>query len=105
MAIFRALIRRAVKRDIQGRVCCNIHWYDGRTRSLVKLLKKVIKIAPVIVGLFIAALAYSQYQGIIHMELVKFQKLLQQGITICIPSRRHPFTCPKGGWPPLNDQN
>jgi uncharacterized membrane protein (Fun14 family) len=46
-------------------------------RSLVKLLKKVIKIAPVIVGLFTAALAYSQYQGIVHMELVSFQKLLQ----------------------------
>ncbi len=52
------------------------------TRSLVKLLKKVIKIAPVIVGLFIATLGYSQYQGIIHRELVIFQKLLHQGITI-----------------------
>ena len=44
-------------------------------------VKKVIKIAAVIVGLFIAALAYLQYQGIIHVDWSKFQAVSQSGIT------------------------
>ena len=43
-------------------------------------IKKVIKIAAVIVGLFIAALAYLQYQGIIHVDWAKFQAVSQSGL-------------------------
>jgi uncharacterized membrane protein (Fun14 family) len=44
-------------------------------------VKKVIKIAEVIVGLFIAALAYLQYQGIIYVDWIKFQAVSQGGLT------------------------
>jgi uncharacterized membrane protein (Fun14 family) len=36
-------------------------------------IKQVIRIAAAIVGLFIAALAYLQYQGIIHVDWVRVQ--------------------------------
>jgi uncharacterized membrane protein (Fun14 family) len=36
-------------------------------------IKQDIRIAAVIVGLFIAALAYLQYQGIIHVDWSKVQ--------------------------------
>jgi uncharacterized membrane protein (Fun14 family) len=39
-------------------------------------VKKVIKFAAVIVGLFIAALAYLEYQRIISVDWVKFHILL-----------------------------
>jgi uncharacterized membrane protein (Fun14 family) len=44
-------------------------------------IKKVMKIAAVIVGLFIAALAYLEYQGIIHVDWAKFQTVSQNGLT------------------------
>jgi uncharacterized membrane protein (Fun14 family) len=44
-------------------------------------VRQVIKIAAVVVGLFIAALAYLQYQGIIHVDWPKFQAVSQNGIT------------------------
>ena len=43
-------------------------------------VRQVIKIAAVIVGLFITALAYLQYQGIIHVDWPKFQAVSQSGI-------------------------
>ena len=44
-------------------------------------IKKVMKIAAVIVGLFIAALAYLEYQGIIHVDWIRVQTVSQNGIT------------------------
>src|SRR5919108_1747086 len=44
-------------------------------------VKKVIRFAAVIVGLFITGLAYLQYQGIIHVDWSKFQAVSQSGIT------------------------
>jgi len=44
-------------------------------------IKQVLKIAAVIVGLFIAAMAYLQYQGVIHVDWVKFQTITQSGLT------------------------
>src|SRR5437667_482387 len=44
-------------------------------------VKKVMKIATVIVGLFIAALAYLEYQGIIHVDWIRVQTVSQNGIT------------------------
>jgi uncharacterized membrane protein (Fun14 family) len=44
-------------------------------------IKKIMKIAAVIVGLFITALAYLQYQGIIHVDWVKFQTVSLDGLT------------------------
>jgi uncharacterized membrane protein (Fun14 family) len=43
-------------------------------------LKKVIKIVGVIVGLFIAALAYLEYQRIIQVDWTSIQVLSQSGI-------------------------
>jgi uncharacterized membrane protein (Fun14 family) len=43
-------------------------------------LKKVMKIAAVIVGLFIAALAYLEYQRIIQVDWISLQALSQSGI-------------------------
>ncbi len=44
-------------------------------------IKKIIKIAAVIVGLFIAALAYMEYQRIIDVNWPKIQAVSQIGIT------------------------
>jgi uncharacterized membrane protein (Fun14 family) len=44
-------------------------------------LKKVMKIAAVIVGLFIAALAYLEYQRIINIDWDQIQASSQNGIT------------------------
>jgi uncharacterized membrane protein (Fun14 family) len=43
-------------------------------------IKKVIKLAAVIVGLFIAALAYLEYQRILNVDWHKVQALSQNGI-------------------------
>jgi uncharacterized membrane protein (Fun14 family) len=43
-------------------------------------LKKVIKIVAVIVGLFIAVLAYLEYQRIIQVDWISLQALSQSGI-------------------------
>jgi uncharacterized membrane protein (Fun14 family) len=44
-------------------------------------IKKVLKIAAVIVGLFIAAMAYLEYEGIIHVDWAKFQTITQSDLT------------------------
>ncbi len=44
-------------------------------------IKEVIKIVAVIVGLFIAALAYLEYQRIIQADWDKLQAVSQSGIT------------------------
>ena len=44
-------------------------------------IKKIIKIAAVIVGLFIAALAYLEYQRIIDVNWAKIQAVSQNGLT------------------------
>jgi uncharacterized membrane protein (Fun14 family) len=44
-------------------------------------IKKIIKIAAVIVGLFIAALAYMQYHRIIDVNWEKIQAVAQNGLT------------------------
>ncbi|MFY9873760.1 MAG: FUN14 domain-containing protein [Candidatus Nitrosopolaris sp.] len=43
-------------------------------------IKKVIKLAAVIVGLFIATLAYLQYQRILNVDWHTVQALSQNGI-------------------------
>jgi uncharacterized membrane protein (Fun14 family) len=43
-------------------------------------IKKVIKLAAVIVGLFIAALAYLEYQRILNVDWHKVQAVFQNGI-------------------------
>jgi uncharacterized membrane protein (Fun14 family) len=43
-------------------------------------IKKVIKLAAVIVGLFIAGLAYLQYQRILNVDWHKVQAISQNGI-------------------------
>jgi uncharacterized membrane protein (Fun14 family) len=45
-------------------------------------IKKIMKIAGVIVGLFIAALAYMQYQRIIDVKWEKIQAVSQNGLTL-----------------------
>ena len=45
-------------------------------------IKKVMKIVGVIIGVFIAALAYMQYQRIIEVNWAKLQAVSQNGITI-----------------------
>jgi uncharacterized membrane protein (Fun14 family) len=44
-------------------------------------IKKVIRTAVVIVGLFIDALAYLEYQQIIEVDWEEFQAVSQSGIT------------------------
>jgi uncharacterized membrane protein (Fun14 family) len=44
-------------------------------------IKKVIKIVGVIIGLFIAALAYLEYQRIVEVNWAKLQGVLQNGLT------------------------
>jgi len=44
-------------------------------------IKQVIRIAAVIVGLFIAALAYLEYQKIINVDWVRVQSLSLNGVT------------------------
>jgi uncharacterized membrane protein (Fun14 family) len=43
-------------------------------------IKKVIKLAAIIVGLFIAALAYMEYQRILSVDWHKVQAVSQNGI-------------------------
>jgi uncharacterized membrane protein (Fun14 family) len=44
-------------------------------------LKKVVKIAAVIVGLFFAGLAYLQYQQIVDTKWAKLQSVSQNAVT------------------------
>jgi uncharacterized membrane protein (Fun14 family) len=52
-------------------------------------LKKVIRIVAVVVGLFIAGLAYLEYQGIIHVDWVKFQTVTQSGLATIADTIMH----------------
>ncbi|MGB7954993.1 MAG: FUN14 domain-containing protein [Candidatus Nitrosopolaris sp.] len=52
-------------------------------------LKKVMKIAGVIVGVFIAVLAYLQYQRIIQVDWDKLQAVSQSGITTIVNAVTH----------------
>jgi len=44
-------------------------------------LKKVVKLAAVVVGLFFAGLAYLQYQQIIDIKWAKLQSVSQNAVT------------------------
>ena len=52
-------------------------------------IKKVIKLAAVIVGLFIAGLAYLQYQRIINVDWERVQAFSQNGITLVADALTH----------------
>ena len=52
-------------------------------------IKKVIKLAAVIVGLFIAALAYLEYQRILNVDWHKVQAASQIGIDWVADSLTH----------------
>jgi uncharacterized membrane protein (Fun14 family) len=52
-------------------------------------IKKVTKIAAVIIGLFIAALAYLEYQRIIQVNWDKLQAVSQNGITMLANAVAH----------------
>mgnify|MGYP002403268383 CR=1 FL=1 len=63
---------------------CRYTW--GRWRFFIGLvagyaIKKIIKIAGVIVGRFIAVLAYMQYQRIINVNWAKIQTVSHNGLT------------------------
>ena len=44
-------------------------------------LKKVIRLVAIIFGLFVAALAYMEYQGILNVDWTRIQVVSQNGIT------------------------
>ena len=52
-------------------------------------IKQVIRIAAVIVGLFIAALAYLEYQKIINVDWVRGESFSQNGIMWIVDSLTH----------------
>jgi uncharacterized membrane protein (Fun14 family) len=52
-------------------------------------IKKVIKLAAVIVGLFIAALAYLEYQRILNVDWYKVQAASQNGIDWVVDALTH----------------
>ena len=52
-------------------------------------IKKVIKVVAVIVGLFIAALAYLEYQRIIQVDWTLIQALSQNAITMVANAVTH----------------
>ena len=52
-------------------------------------IKKVIKLAAVIVGLFIAALAYLQYQRILNVDWHKVQAVSQNEIDWVVDALTH----------------
>jgi uncharacterized membrane protein (Fun14 family) len=52
-------------------------------------IKKVIKLAAVIVGLFIAALAYLQYQRILNVDWERVQAFSQNGINWVVDAITH----------------
>lgn len=53
------------------------------------VLKKVMKVAAIIVGLFIAALGYLEYQRIIQVDRTSLQALSQNGITMVANAVTH----------------
>ena len=44
-------------------------------------IKKVMRLAAIIIGLFVAALAYLEYQRILSVDWTRIQVVLQNGIT------------------------
>lgn len=52
-------------------------------------IKKVIRFAAVILGLFIAGLAYLGYQKIINVDWVRFESVSQNGITWVVETLTH----------------
>jgi uncharacterized membrane protein (Fun14 family) len=52
-------------------------------------IKKIVKIVAVIVGLFIAALAYLEYQRTIQVDWDKLQAVSQGGITMLANAVTH----------------
>jgi uncharacterized membrane protein (Fun14 family) len=52
-------------------------------------IKKVVKIVAVIVGLFIAALAYLEYQRRIQVDWTLIQALSQNSITMVVNAVTH----------------
>jgi uncharacterized membrane protein (Fun14 family) len=52
-------------------------------------IKKVIKLAAVIVGLFIAAVAYLQYQRIVNVDWERVHAFSQNGITWVVNAITH----------------
>jgi uncharacterized membrane protein (Fun14 family) len=52
-------------------------------------IKKVIKLAAVIVGLFIAALVYLQYERILNVDWDRVQAFSQNGITWVVNAITH----------------
>jgi uncharacterized membrane protein (Fun14 family) len=52
-------------------------------------IKQVMKIAAVVIGLFIAALAYMQYQGFIHVDWIRVQSVSQNGIPWVVDAITH----------------
>ena len=52
-------------------------------------IKKVIKLAAVIVGLFIAALAYLQYQRILNVDWERVEAFSQNGINWVVDAITH----------------
>src|SRR5438093_12974922 len=52
-------------------------------------IKQVMKFAAVIVGLFIAALAYLEYQKIINVDWSRVQSVSQNGITSVADALMH----------------
>ena len=67
------------------------------------MIRQVIRIAAVIVGLFIAALAYLEYQKIINVDWVRVQSVSQNGVTWVADTLTHisnnigaPYTATSG---------
>jgi len=52
-------------------------------------IKQVMRIAAVIVGLFIAALAYLEYQKIINVDWVRAESISQSGVTWVVDALTH----------------
>src|SRR5436305_15154296 len=52
-------------------------------------IKQVIRIAAIIVGLFIAALAYLEYQKIINVDWVRAESVSQSGVTWVVDAMTH----------------
>jgi uncharacterized membrane protein (Fun14 family) len=62
-------------------------------------IKKVVKLAAVIVGLFIAALAYLEYQRILNVDWHKVQAVSQNGIDCIAGALTHVSSTIDSGHP------
>src|SRR5215831_9285799 len=52
-------------------------------------IKKIMRIAAVVVGLFIAVMAYLEYQRIINVDWMRVQSVSQSGVTWVIDALTH----------------